>query len=232
MPHPILLVPGLGCTAAAFTAQLPQLWLTGPVMIANTLEGTTIAEIATAILAAAPPRFHLLGFSMGGYIAFEIMRQAPERVTGLCLLDTQARPDAPEATEKRLAAIALAEEGKYALAAAQSFRLAVHPDNADSAELKAMHVGMALAVGAETYVRHQRAIMARVDSRPDLGTIKMPTLIVVGEGDAITPPALAEEMHAGIPHSRLVVVPGGGHMAVLEQPDIVTEALLQWAAER
>lgn len=232
MPHPILLVPGLGCTAAAFAAQLPQLWLAGPVMIANTLNGTTISEIATAILADAPPRFHLLGFSMGGYIAFEILRQAPERVTGLCLLDTQARPDTPEATEKRLVAIALAEAGKYALAAAQSFPLAVHPDNAGSDKLKAMHVGMALAVGPQAYVRHQRAIIARVDSRPGLGAIKVPTLIIVGEGDAITPPALAEEMHAGIAGSRLLVVPGGGHMAVLEQPEIVTEALVQWAGER
>lgn len=230
MTIPILLVPGLNCTAEIYGAQLPALWQAGPVTIANHVRGDSMAEIASAILAAAPPRFALVGFSMGGYIAFEILRQARDRVERLALLDTSARPDSPEATQKRRDAIALTEQGKFALAVSTSFPNAVHPDNQGDAELRALHTRMALAVGPQTYVRHQNAIIARPDSRPELSRIAIRTLVVVGEADAITVPEAAHEMAAGIANARLVQVPKAGHMALAEQPDIVTQALLDWLA--
>lgn len=228
MAIPILLIPGLNCTAEIYRNQLPALWQFGPVTIANHTQGITMAEIARAILADAPPRFALAGFSMGGYIAFELLRQAPNRILALALLDTSARPDSPEATEKRRAAIALSEQGKFTLAVQQSFPNAVHPDHVGNADLKSLHVRMSKAVGPETYIRHQQSIIARPDSRPDLPGIKVPTLVIVGEADSITPPEAANEMAAGIPGAKLVTVPKAGHMALAEQPEIVTGALMEW----
>lgn len=230
MTIPILLVPGLNCTAEIYRNQVPALWQAGPVTIANHVTGNNVAEIATAILADAPPRFALVGFSMGGYIAFEIMRQAKDRVERLALLDTSARPDSPEATQKRRDAIALTEQGKFALAVSTTFPNAVHPDNQGDSGLRALHTRMALAVGPETYIRHQNAIIARPDSRPDLSGIRVPTLVVVGEADAITVPEAAREMAAGIAGAKLVEVPKAGHMALAEQPDVVTQAMLDWLA--
>lgn len=228
MTTPILLVPGLNCTAEIYAHQVPALWQSGPVTVANHTEGTSIVEIAASILRDAPPEFALVGFSMGGYLAFEILRQARGRVLKLALLDTSARPDTPEGKEKRRAAIALTEQGKFNLAVAQSFPNAVHPDHVGNAALKALHVRMATAVGGEIYTRQQTAIMNRPDSRPELAAIEVPTLVVVGDKDAITVPEAAREMAAGIADAKLVVVPRAGHMALVEQHAVVTEALVGW----
>jgi pimeloyl-ACP methyl ester carboxylesterase len=111
---PVVLVPGLTCSARLYADQIPALWRLGPVTVADHTRDDSIAAVARRILAAAPPRFALAGLSMGGYIAFEIMRQAPERVAKLALLDTSARGEAPEQTERRKAVIALAKSGRYA----------------------------------------------------------------------------------------------------------------------
>ena len=231
MTMPILLVPGLNCTAEIYAHQVPALWHLGPVTIANHTQGSSMREIAASILEDAPPQFALAGFSMGGYLAFEILRQARGRVLRLALLDTSARADTPEATEKRRAAIALTEQGKFNLAVAQSFPNAVHPDHVGDAGLKALHVRMATTNGGETYIRQQTAIIGRPDSRPELGDIDVPTLVVVGDKDAITVPEAAREMAAGIAGARLVVVPRAGHMALIEQHAIVTAELTAWAGQ-
>jgi pimeloyl-ACP methyl ester carboxylesterase len=225
---PVLLIPGLNATPRVFAPVLDTLWQAGPVAVADTKLGNTVAAMAAAILEAAPPTFVLGGFSMGGYVAFEIMRQAPGRVTGLLLIDTSARPDTPDATEKRRGGIDLAKAGKLQLAAAQTFPNAVHPSNKENAELKAIHLAMAAAVGADAYIRQQEAIISRPDSRPDLANIKVPTLVIVGDGDAITPPEVAREMAAGIAGAKLTVIERAGHLALLEQPEQVSAALAGW----
>ena len=230
MAIPILLIPGLNATAEVYTHQLPALWQFGPVTIADHRTGSTMAEIAAAILRDAPPTFALAGFSMGGYVAFEILRQARGRVLRLALLDTSARPDSPEASDKRRAAIALTEQGKFNLAAQQSFPNAVHPDHVNDPELKALHLRMASEAGPDAYIRQQNAIINRVDSRPDLPSITIPTLVVVGDSDAITVPDAADEMANAIPGAKLVVVLGAGHMALVEQHAIVTKAMVEWLA--
>lgn len=227
---PFLLVPGLNCDARVYAGVAATLWPFGPVTVANHREGTTMAEIASTILADAPPRFALIGFSMGGYIAFEILRQAPDRVTRLGLLDTSARPDTEESTANRRRMIALAQKGKFLDAIEQTFPRAVHPDHLSDSGLYSIHRAMAEANGAEVFEQQQEAIIARPDSRPLLAGLKLPTLIVVGEGDQITPPEAAQEMHEGIAGSRLLVVPKAGHMALLEQPEPVHAALKAWAA--
>jgi pimeloyl-ACP methyl ester carboxylesterase len=225
---PILLIPGLDCSARLYAVQIPALWRFGPVMVAAHTRDDTVSAIAQRILADAPPRFALAGLSMGGYIAFEIIRQAPERVDRLALLNTNARDDSPEAQEKRRANIALAESGRFDEAIELVWPMLVHPDRHNDALLKQIHVAMCHDVGAEAYVRQQRAILARADSRPLLGSIRSPTLVLVGEQDELTPPFLSEEMAAGISGAKLVKVPHCGHLSTLEQPDAVNAALVEW----
>lgn len=225
---PILMIPGLNASARAFAAQMETLWRFGPVTIADHRQGGTIREIAEAILLDAPPRFALGGFSMGGYLALEIMREAPERVMALALIDTSARPDSAEATEKRIAAIELAGAGKFKQAVTNGFAATVHADNAKNAELKALALAMAEEIGPEIYVRHQQAIMTRPDSRPDLEDIVVPTAVIVGETDQLTPPEVAREMAEDISGAKLSIIKGAGHLSLIEQPDLVNAALADW----
>ena len=225
---PVVLVPGLDCSARLYAAQIPVLWRFGPVTVAAHTRDDSMTAIAQRVLDDAPPRFALCGLSMGGYIALEIMRQAPNRVDRLALLDTNARDDSTEAQEKRRANIALAESGHFDEAIELVWPLLVHPDRHTDALLKQIHVAMCHDVGAEAYVRQQRAILTRADSRPLLGLIECPTLVLVGEQDELTPPFLSEEMAAGIAGAKLVKVPHCGHLSTLEQPDAVNAALVEW----
>ena len=231
MREPLVLIPGLGCSALLYQAQIPALWPQAAVQVANHTRGATMDEIAGAILADAPPRFALAGLSMGGYLAFAIMRLAPERVTRLALLDTAATADTPEVTERRLAAIAMAEADNLDGVVNASWPQAVHADRVGDMALKAVYRAMYDQVSLPAYARQQRAIMGRPDSRPGLAAIRCPTLVLVGDGDRLTPPERAEEIHAGIAGSRLVVVSGCGHISTLEQPDAVNAALRDWLAD-
>jgi pimeloyl-ACP methyl ester carboxylesterase len=227
-PLPVVLVPGLTCTARLYAEQIPALWHFGPVTIADHRRDDSMTGIARRILAAAPPRFALAGLSMGGYIAFEVMRQAPARVVKLALLDTGARADLPEQTERRRVLMAMAKAGRYAEIPELAFPLYVHRNRHADAALKAIVGEMAAATGVEAYLRQQQAILSRPDSRPGLAAIGCPTLVLVGEGDEATPPELAREIAAGIRGSRLVMISDSGHLSTLEQPAAVTAALVEW----
>ena len=225
---PVVLVPGLTCTARLFREQIPPLWQFGPVTIADHRRDDSVQKIAARILATAPPRFALAGLSMGGFVAFEIMRQAAERVAKLALLDTSARPDTQEQSERRLALMRQACEGCFAQIPELAFPLYVHPDRHRDEDLKDVVVAMAEATGLDAYLRQQRAILSRPDSRASLGAIACPTLVLVGESDGPTPPEVAREIAAGIRGSRLIVIPDSGHLSTLERPAAVTAALVEW----
>ena len=137
-PLPIVLVPGLNCSARLYTEQIPALWGCGPVTIADHRRDSSVEAIAARVLATAPPRFALAGLSMGGYIAFAMVREAPERVARLALLDTSARPDTPEQTEGRHSMIALAESGRFAEVADLLFPVFVHRDRHGDEALRAI----------------------------------------------------------------------------------------------
>jgi pimeloyl-ACP methyl ester carboxylesterase len=225
---PIVLVPGLACSPRLYGEQLPALWRHGPVMVADHTRADSMAEIAAQVLAAAPPRFALAGLSMGGYISMEILRQAPGRVDRLALLDTAARPDTPEQSERRRGQIALAQAGRLAEVIDQLFPILVHANRQEDATLRELTRQMADEVGPEAFVRQQTAIMGRIDSRPSLAAIACPTLVLVGDGDQLTPPDRAEEIAAVTPGAQLVVIQESGHLSTLEQPKAVTEALERW----
>jgi pimeloyl-ACP methyl ester carboxylesterase len=225
---PIVLVPGLNCSARLYAEQIPALWRFGPVTVADQRRDDSIAAIARRLLTAAPPRFALAGLSMGGYIAFEIMRQAPQRVVKLALLDTGAGPETAEQTERRRHRIALTKAGRFAEAVDMHFPVVVHRDRHGDAALKRLVRAMAEEIGPEAFLRQQQAIIDRPDSRPGLAAIACPTLMLVGDGDVLTPPAQAQEIVAGIPGARLVIVPECGHLSTLERPQAVTQALVEW----
>jgi pimeloyl-ACP methyl ester carboxylesterase len=225
---PIVLVPGLNCSARLYAEQIPALWRFGPVMVADHTRDAAIAAIARRILVAAPPFFALAGLSMGGYIAFEIMRQAPQRVVKLALMDTGARPETAEQTARRQGPMAMARAGKLIEVADESFVFFVHPNRYDDVTLRDAVRAMAEETGAQAFLRQQQAIMTRPDSRPALSAIACPTLVLVGEQDRGTPPELAQEIAATIAGSRLVVVRGCGHLSTIERPQAVTKALVDW----
>ncbi|MGE4323285.1 MAG: alpha/beta fold hydrolase [Sphingobium sp.] len=227
-PQPILLIPALYCSARLYADQIPALWNFGPVTIANHAMADSIPEIAAQILSMAPPRFALAGLSMGGYTALEIMRQAPERVTKLALMDTSSRADTPEATAGRAASIALTKEQGFNAYLDQSWTIAVAPDRQSDPQMRALYDQIAWEVGPERFIRQQQAIGKRIDSRPHLGAITCPTMVLVGAQDLATPPHLAEEMAQGIKGARLVTIPDCGHLATIERPEAATAALVEW----
>lgn len=227
-PLPLLLVPGLLCSAKLYAPQVAALWPFGPVMIADHRRDDDIGAIAARILAQAPPRFALAGLSMGGYIAFAMLRQAPERIAKLALLDTSARPDTTEQSAAREKFIAMAEAGKLSEVVDTLAPRFLHRDRRDDAPLNGVIRDMAADTGADAFVRQEKAIMTRPDSRPLLASIQCPTLVLVGEGDELTTPELAREITAGIVGARLVVVPNCGHLSTIEQPEAVNAALGEW----
>lgn len=230
-PLPVVLVPGLNCSARLYADQIPALWQFGPVIVADHTRDDSMDAIAARILGDAPPRFALAGLSMGGYIALTIVRQAPERVVKLALLDSSSRPETPEQTERRKPQIALAQAGRFAEVPALQFPVFVHRDRQNDTALRARVRAMAEETGAEVFLRQQHAIITRADARPLLKSIHCPTLVLVGDDDALTPPALAEEMATGIAASRLVVVPECGHLSTMERPEAVNRALVEWMEE-
>ncbi len=227
-PLALVMIPGLACTRALFAAQREALAAHRPVVVARVDGGDSMAAMAGAILASAPPRFHLAGLSMGGYIALEILRQAPERVARLCLMDSSARPDTPDKTALRQAALAEVEAGRYMQMSAENVALSVAASRADDHALRAAILDMARATGAGLWRRQMRAIMGRPDSRPDLPAIRARTLVLVGDEDRLTPPEHAREMAAAIPDARLEVIADCGHMSSMERPGAVSRLLADW----
>ena len=224
----VVLIPGLLDSARLYAAQIPELWRRGPVMVADHTRDDSMGAIARRILANAPPRFALAGLSMGGYICFEILRQAPARVAKLALLDTSARADTPEATAMRHAQMTLASSGRLGEVVDQQLVRMIHPLHRNDPQLREINCLMAEEVGPEAFIRQQTAIIARPNSRPTLAAIGCPTLVLVGEQDELTPPERAAEMAHGIRGARLVTVPECGHLSTLERPREVTRALLDW----
>lgn len=225
---PLILLPGMPLDAALWEHQTNHLAEVAEPTVGDLTGHDSVAALAAAVLAQAPARFALAGLSMGGYVAFEIMRQAPERVAKLALLDTSARPDTPEQTATRQDAVRLVGQGRLRQVVAAGMPRLVHPDRTADITLVESVQAQAQRVGADGYARQQTAIMNRPDSRPGLGVIACPTLVLCGRQDAITPPAVHEEMAAGIPGARLALIEDCGHLSAMEQPQVVTALLRQW----
>lgn len=225
---PLLLIPGLLCDDRLWQNQINHLKDIVDCTVAVTTEQDSIATIAHSVLQAAPPRFALAGLSMGGYIAFEVMRQAPDRVTKLAIFDSSARPDTPEQQERRRLLIGLSRTGQFKGVTPRLLPMLIHPDRMQDAALTGTITTMAEHIGRDAFCRQQTAILNRIDSRPSLATITCPTLIVGGQQDAITGPALLEEISSHIYGSRIEMIDHCGHLSPLEQPEIVNSLMRRW----
>lgn len=228
MSRTVVLLPGLLNDRRLWSHQIDALAPLAASVVADLTQDDTLAGMAERVLAAAPDRFALAGLSMGGYVAMEILRRAPQRVERLALLDTTARPDAPDQTQRRQDAVALARAGGFERIMPTMLVTLVHPDHLALERVGGIAKDMARAVGADAFARQQNAIMHRPDSRPGLPRIGCPTLVLVGADDAVTPLERAEEMADLIPGARLEVVERCGHLSTLEQPEAVSAAMIRW----
>ncbi|MDF2639291.1 MAG: alpha/beta hydrolase [Novosphingobium lindaniclasticum] len=222
----LVLVPGLSCDRHVWQAQIAGLCDIAEISVGDTLKDDSIALMASRVLDTAPDRFAIAGFSMGGYVAMEIWRRAPERVTRLALVATNARADTGEQAALRRAAIATARARGFEHVLRGSLRQLVAPDCPEP--LFEEVVQMALRVGFGTYMDQQAAIIDRADSLETLGTVTVPAMVMVGEADALTPPRLAEEMVQALPGSAYEIISDAGHMVPMEQPDAVNAAFRRW----
>lgn len=227
IPH-LVLLPGLLCDASLYRQQADALSDVAHVVIADLTLSDSIGTLAEHALARLPEgKFVLAGMSMGGYVALEIMRQAPERVLALALLSTSANPETPDASAARDKLLALAESDFSAVVDTLLKRMA-HPENANEREVGGVFKSMAMGLGREVFERQERAIISRPDSRPTLATIRCPTLVVGGREDLVIPEAMQRELAAAINGARLEIIEDCGHLLPLEQSKKLTGILRQW----
>ncbi len=225
---PLILLPGLLCDEALWAHQSETLSDIADITVADLSQDETIQGMAERVLDSAPETFTLAGLSMGGYVAQEIMRQAPERVERLALLDTSSRPDSPENTEQRKGFIEQLELGDFKGVTSRLLPLLVHQDRLSDDALIAVIQSSAQNVGPEAYIRQQKGVMTRPDGRQSLKKVTCPALVLCGRQDALTPLALHEEMAAAIPGASLVVIEDCGHLAPLERPHAVSAVMRYW----
>lgn len=224
----LVMVPGLLCDSELWAYQSHYLADIAQCQIANVTKDETVKAMAATVLAGAPGRFALAGLSMGGYVCHAIMRQAPERVEKLALLDTSARADTEEQSERRRQLISQSEIGKFRGVTDRLLPFLIAAHRLDDDDLTRRVKEMAERVGEDAFYQHQSAIMARPDSRDQLAGYDLATLIACGRDDTLTPVELHEEMAASIPGARLALIEECGHLSTMEQPQAVTALLRQW----
>ncbi|WP_282608141.1 alpha/beta fold hydrolase [Pelagibius sp. Alg239-R121] len=221
----LVFLPGLICDHALWREQMIAFSTQFDCRVADLTGSETVGEMAQSVLSDSPPRFNLAALSMGGYVAFEILRQAPERVAKLALLNTKARPDSKDETTRRKELLSAVGVGNFKGATGRLLPLFIHEDRLSDEDLTAEIEQMAERVGKDAFVRQQKAILSRPDSRPGLSRISCPTLVIGSRQDRLTPVDCHEEIAEGIPGSELIIIEDCGHLSPMEHPDRVTEEL-------
>ena len=223
----LLLIPGLVCDAAVWRHQRAHPSDIAEIIVPQVGQGEGIAEMARIVLDAAPDHFALAGFSMGGYVALEMMRQAPERIARLCLLDTSARADTQAKAEWRRQAIAACESGDFAKVIDGMMPILLHPDQ-QSGLLPPFVREMAGRVGAEVFARRHRAIGSRQDSCDILRAAKFPVRSICGREDGMSTIAEHIEIAELAGRGRFSIIEQCGHMTILERPQAATALMRDW----
>ena len=227
----LVMLPGMLCDEMLFEHQVEHLSEVGEVSVGDLTRDDSIAGMAQTVLEGAPDRFALAGLSMGGIVAFEVMRQAPERVSRLALLDTNARPPNEQQLEGWKGFIGMVGDGRFA-EVIDEYLLPVyfHPDRKDP-DLEKKARQMADNVGEEAFLRQLSAQAERPDSRDDLRDFQCPTLVMIGRQDQLCSMEMHEEIAEAVPDSRLMVIEDCGHLSALEQPQAATAVLRYWLEE-
>lgn len=227
---PLVLIPGMMCDSRMWGG-LPAHLHPRDVGHILATDADTVQALAANVLRQAPPKFALAGLSMGGIVAMEVLRQAPERVARLALLDTNPRAETPEAQAKRGPQIVRALSGDLAGVLRDDMKPNYLFPGPDRENILDLCMAMALALGPEIFARQSRALRDRPDQQATLAAFKGPALVLMGEGDKLCPRDRHDLMHALMPQSRLAVIKGAGHLPTLEQPAQTTAELLRWLAE-
>jgi len=225
---PLLLLPGMLCDAELWSHQIDTLSDVADITVADLTRDDSMEGMAERVLASAPERFAMAGLSMGGYVAQEIMRRAPERVSRLALLDTSSNVDTPGQTERRKGFMAQVREGEFKGVTARLMPLLIHADRLAESALTIHIQLMAERIGKEAFLRQQTAIMNRHEGFADLARVTCPSLILCGRQDALTPLEQHQDMAAAIPGASLVVIEDCGHLAPMEHPLAVSAVMRYW----
>ena len=227
-PKHLVLLPGLICDDALWRHQIDHLKDILDVQVIDMSRDDSITALTERVLSEAPASFALAGLSMGGYVAQEVMRQAPERVERLALVNTNARADTEEQRQTRQSLIKLAELGKFKGVTPLLLPNLVHPSRLKDPSVADVVMEMAERVGQDAFIRQEKAIMGRKHGLADLEVIRVPTLILAGRQDLLCPAPMQEEMHARMPQSKLVTIEDCGHLSPIERPEAVTAVFRYW----
>lgn len=226
--EPLVLLPGMMCDARVFSPQIQALSAYAPVMVAPLHGGDRVEAIASHILSMLPERFALAGLSMGGIVALEILRRAPARVTRLCLMATTPLAETPDQAAMREPLIVRARTGGLDQALQQSLPAEVLAPGSRRLEILNLVRDMGLDLGPELFVDQNRALQRRLDQQATARRCQVPALIMCGEYDRLTPVKRHEFLAELIPHARLEIIAGAGHLPGLERPQVVNQALMNW----
>ncbi len=228
----LVFVPGHLCDERMWRHQTRHLADVADIAIADTMSDASIVDIAARLLANAPPRFALAGLSMGGMICMEVMRQAPERVERLALLDTNAMADSPERAAVRRKMADQAEQGETSRLVDEFLDLLIPPERRQERDLVEAIRSMMEDVAGKALTQQIAILLDRPDSRPDMPNYDLPVLLICGREDKLTPLEWHEEMADLIPGARLAVIEECAHMSTMERPHAVTALLRDWLLYR
>lgn len=227
-PEPLLLIPGLMMDARAFWHQIITVSAGRPVQVASLGACSSVEEMAKAVLEHAPPRFAVAGHWLGALVAMEVLKRAPERVTRIALMDVNPLPENPQVAAAREPRLVGARAGRLAEMMLQEVPETALAPGPGLADVQAMVLDMADAMGVDAYLAQSRALVRRPDHQRTLRTARLPALVLCGEHDTLCPVRRHEFLAELMPHARFELIRNAGHLPMLEQPEAVTNALLGW----
>lgn len=228
MTVPLVFLPGMMCDARLFGPQIDAFSENMEVLDLPIHAHVTVEALAADVLKKSPDNFALVGLSMGGIVAMEVIRQAPERVAGIAMMDTNPKAEHPSVADGRPSQIARVRESGLVAVMRDEMKPNYLADTPNRTAILELCMEMAVGLGPQAFENQSLALMTRPDQQETLKAYRRPALILCGEQDALCPIHRHSLMHALMPHSTLTVLPDAGHLPTLEQPDVTIAAMKSW----